>query len=65
VSDIRRHARETKKKSLRALLTKHEGNIASAARELDIPRTTLVSQLKKHLDQSEREMLDHIPAKDD
>jgi DNA-binding NtrC family response regulator len=46
-SGILEPVRETDAERLRELLMKHGGNIARAARELGIPRTTLVSRLTK------------------
>ena len=44
-----RDAAETQKaQRLRGLLMQHGGNVASAAREMGVPRTTLVSQAKKY-----------------
>jgi DNA-binding NtrC family response regulator len=44
---VREQARSEKAAGLRRLLLAHGGNCASAAREMGIPRTTLVSRAKK------------------
>jgi DNA-binding NtrC family response regulator len=44
----REEAERQEAQRLRALLISHGGNCARAARELGIPRTTLISQAKKH-----------------
>jgi DNA-binding NtrC family response regulator len=44
----RAEAERQEAQRLRALLISHGGNCARAARELGIPRTTLISQAKKH-----------------
>jgi DNA-binding NtrC family response regulator len=47
-SGIRREARDLERDELRALLLRHGGNFAQAARSLGIPRTTLLSRAKRY-----------------
>jgi DNA-binding NtrC family response regulator len=45
---VRAEAQSAEAAELRSLLLAHGGNVARAARELGVPRTTLVSRAKKH-----------------
>ncbi|MFO0644663.1 MAG: sigma-54 dependent transcriptional regulator [Polyangiales bacterium] len=48
VDSAREQAQQSEASELRALLLAHGGNVARAARELNIARTTLISRAKKH-----------------
>jgi DNA-binding NtrC family response regulator len=47
VADVRDQVREAETAALRQLIVSHGGNLARAARALNVPRTTLVSRAKK------------------
>ncbi len=47
VADVRDQVREAEAAALRRLIVSHGGNLARAARALNVPRTTLVSRAKK------------------